>query len=86
MKENIDQKIEDAAKVIANKFPNLTGIDYAFALGVRSPVAREFNQKGMFSKEEVENILIEYTRSEFSRKSWPVKFFIEWLRQHEEKR
>jgi hypothetical protein len=39
------------------------------------------NKRRMYSEEEVENILIEYSRSEYARNSRPTRFFIEYRRK-----
>lgn len=56
--EDLENKIEEAACKFAKEGHLNSAM--SFALGVESEVAKEYWQQGMYSEEEVKNILILY--------------------------
>jgi len=75
--KDYNKRIEEVAKNYSNNYD----VRDAVIWGVNSEVAKEFHQQGMYTEEDIQSILIEYSQSSYASFSRPIKFFIEYLRK-----
>lgn len=58
--DELDKKIEEAAKIFSNNMAYEGVACYGFIQGAMSPEAKEYWQEGMYTESQVRNMFIRY--------------------------
>lgn len=63
--KDFEDKISEAGTEFSNKYPNMIGAGLSFMIGIKSDIAKEYHTQGLYTEEEVKNIV--YNAYRFGR-------------------